>query len=293
MRYVLVTGSSGFVGQYVVRALLAAGFPVLGVSGSGGGAHTDARYLRKAVDLTDCLKLEKLFEDHPISHVVHLAAIAHVTKGMDDSWSRYYRVNTLAGKTLFKCAAARDIPVFFASTVDVYGVTRGEVTADTRPAPVGNYATSKYLAEEALRRICARFTIARFAPVYSDENRTDLRKRYCLRYPDLCYLIGRGKEYEMLSAENAAALAADWCRDPGAYRPVLNVCDRERLRTGELIDREKRQGRARHVLRIPAFAAVPARRLAGFSAKLSLPLSKLFDPIVIARDAAWTGGKHG
>lgn len=256
MNYVLVTGSNGMLGKCVVSELLKAGYNVLGVSIEGKASITHDNYIYKKLDLTKCIEVEELFIEYNISQVIHLAAIAHISKGMDDSWSQYYRVNTLCSKTLFICANQKNIPVFFASSIDVYGITDGELDEKSIPNPVGSYARSKWMAENILKEICLtnKYMIARFAPIYTNENKKDIRKRFYLNYPKVCYRIGKGKEYEFLSIDKVVDVILWWLKNSNNIKDTINVRDNKRFNTKELIIEEKAVGNGNVLIKIPEWA---------------------------------------
>ena len=158
---ILLTGASGMLGSRAALALCEAGHTVIGVD---------------------------VAEDR----VIHLAALAHVTNETDLSWSRYFRMNVLISQHVFENAARLGIPVFFSSTVDVYGIPVGPINEATPPAPVGGYARSKYEAEQRLLKLMGDTPafIARFAPVYSADDMHDVQKRYYLKYPSVAFTVG-------------------------------------------------------------------------------------------------------
>lgn len=253
MKHILVTGSNGMLGQHIVKGLVEAGQNVLGVSIEKEANYRHDNYIYQSLDLTRCMDVEALFEAKNISHIIHLAAIAHTYKGMDDTWSNYYRINTLCSKTIFMCANDRSIPVFFASSIDVYGITNGEVNEDTLPSPVGSYACSKWMAEEALKDICkdTPYMIARFAPIYTSENQKDIRKRYYLRYPKVCYKLGKGKEYEFLAVEKVVRIINQWVAKAYESKEIINIRDDKRFNSKDLIEDERLKGNAKIVIWIP------------------------------------------
>lgn len=281
MRYVLVTGSNGMLGQQVVRSLVDAGYNVAGISLKREPLYKHEKYLYFSLDLTKCLDVEKIFQEYEITHIIHLAAIAHTYRGMDASWSRYYRINTMCSKTLFKCADERNIPVFFASTIDVYGLTGAEVTEDTQPRPVGFYARSKHLAEEYLKKLGIPYAIARFAPIYSDGDRKDIQKRLFLKYPSICYKMD--KEYEFLSTNKAVDIVLRWVDKPEQIKGIFNVKDEERHKSRDLILAEKSMGHASLVIHIPLLVVRLLEKTAAVllknNAMLSFKANKLLKPI--------------
>jgi len=173
---------------------------------------------------------------------------------MDISWNNYYRINTMCSKTLFQSAKALGIPVFFASTIDVYGIQKDTtVDENTIPAPIGAYARSKLMAEHALKEICEHSTymIARFAPIYSENNMKDIQKRCYLKYPRVAYKIGNGTEYEFLSVEKAVEILLKWISKPAVAHNIINVRDENRFDTNLLIKEERFNGNTKIIIRMP------------------------------------------
>ena len=78
---ILVTGSAGMIGGYVVKELIEKGHKVVGVDRVMPRAELRAKSeeLRKDVvlDLSDKEAINKLFEDKKIDRCIHLAALAH------------------------------------------------------------------------------------------------------------------------------------------------------------------------------------------------------------------------
>lgn len=143
-------------------------------------------------------------------------------------------------------------PSVFSSSVDIYGITKGVIDENTEPKPIGAYAKSKYLAEKSLIEIAKQpYLIARFAPIYTEDDKRDIHRRYYISYPKLCYLIGDGMEYEFLSSKNAVNIILEWAKDPKNIKGILNVCDAKRYDTKELIRVDKENGLAHRVIKLP------------------------------------------
>ena len=133
---ILLTGASGMLGSRVALALCDRGHRVVGVD-IAGAKVVHERYTHAVCDLTRPDDVAELFTAHPVDRVIHLAALAHVTGEKDLSWSRYFMLNVLASQHVFEQAARARIPVFFASTVDVYGLQRDAITEATPPRAGG------------------------------------------------------------------------------------------------------------------------------------------------------------
>lgn len=252
MKSILVTGSNGLLGKKVVEALLNEGYYVTGVSIEKESKTNNARFKYISANLTNVIELEDIFNENEFTHVIHLAAIAHAIKGLKISWSTYYRVNTLLSRNIFECASQREIPIFYSSTVDVYGITKGLINEDTKPNPIGYYSTSKYLAEKSLQEVAKQpYLIARFTPVYTEENKRDIQRRYYIRFPYLSYLIDGGIEYEFLSDKNVINIVLKWVVSSEKLSGIINVCDEKKYNTKELIMEDREKGLARNVIKIP------------------------------------------
>lgn len=269
---ILLTGASGMLGSRAAQELCEQGHRVLGVDRAPAKfAHANYEHVR--CDLTRPDDVEAVFAAHEIDRVIHLAALAHVTGEADLSWNRYFRLNVLASQSVFECAARERIPVFFASTVDVYGIQSGVITEATAPAPVGGYARSKYLAEQRLAALMGNtpYLIARFAPVYTEEDRHDIQKRYYLKYPSVAFVVGRGMRYAFLDVQRVIHVIALWAKCETAPRGVVNIADDADFDSAQMVLEERREGRAARVIHVPGWVG----RLGLWAAKLCPPMLRL------------------
>jgi GDP-4-dehydro-6-deoxy-D-mannose reductase len=134
---VLVTGSSGFVGPWLVAHLAACGDEVV--------------ELDPSVDVTDLTALRAAMDKAEPEAVCHLAAQASVARSWEDP-AGTYAVNTLG--TLHLCQAASELAerprVLLVASAEVYGTVRPEdlpITEDHPYAPNNPYSASKAAAE--------------------------------------------------------------------------------------------------------------------------------------------------
>lgn len=279
---VLVTGSAGMIGSYVVKGLIEKGHTVIGVDRRKNDNVTpnDNRLTQVVLDLSSKDDVNKVFEENKIDRCIHLAALAH-TKGVaDTSWEAFKKVNVDCAENLFEACAKYNVPVLFISTVDAIGMVKGLITPDSELNPISNYGKSKAMAEGRLKEIwkewnnCANegnsqtcldtaacsqlsfgYNIYRFSPVYTEDVKRDIQKRYYLKYPDWAYLIGGGQQFEVLNVKKAVSSMVEWV-DKEVDNTIHIIKDEELLDSAKVIAEEKSEGRAKHVLHFPRWMVV-------------------------------------
>lgn len=96
--------------------------------------------------------------------IIHTAALVH-KKEQPDMEQMYYDINYTLTKELAKKAISdlakynatsqkkKKLQFVFLSTMSVYGIVSGRITADTKTAPVNFYGKSKLQAEEVLQEL--------------------------------------------------------------------------------------------------------------------------------------------
>ena len=246
---VLVTGSAGMIGGYVVKGLIEKGHTVIGVDRISKDTKLEG-LAQIILDLSSKEGVMQLFDDKKIDRVIHLAALAHSAGVKNLSWETYRKINVECAENLFEACAKHGVPVLFISTVDAIGMVKGEITSETKLNPISNYGKSKAMAEGRLVEICKVWNIYRFSPVYTPEIKRDIEKRYYLKYPNWAYKVGEGGQFEVLNVTGAVAAMVNWV-DKEVDNTIHVIKDKDLLDINELINAEKAEGRARHVLWFP------------------------------------------
>lgn len=153
MEYSLVTGGAGFVGAHVVRDLLAAGHNVIVLDDLSGGFEenipAEAQFIKGSI--TDHELLEKLFNDHKIKYVYHLAAYA--AEGLSHFIKRFnYNNNLIGSVNLINESIKHKVSCFvFTSSIAVYGALEPPMTEAMTPVPEDPYGIAKLAVEQELR----------------------------------------------------------------------------------------------------------------------------------------------
>jgi GDP-4-dehydro-6-deoxy-D-mannose reductase len=134
----VVTGSSGFVGRYLVRHLEEGGDEVTGLDRHSG------------VDVTDPEAVRSFFARHRPDAVYHLAAVSHVGSSFSAPLG-VFRVNAEGALNVLRAALdASASRVLVVGSADEYGTVATEdlpITEDTPLRPLSPYGASKVAAE--------------------------------------------------------------------------------------------------------------------------------------------------
>ncbi|MER6629830.1 UDP-glucose 4-epimerase GalE [Streptomyces sp. NPDC000987] len=154
----LITGGAGYIGAHVARSMSDAGERVLALddlsAGVAGRLPADVPLVRGSS--LDAGLLKRVFAEHEVTGVVHLAARKQVAESVAQP-ARYYQENVGGLGTLLEAVAEAGIRKFvFSSSAAVYGSPDVDlITEDTPCAPVNPYGETK-LAGEWLVRAAGR-----------------------------------------------------------------------------------------------------------------------------------------
>jgi len=154
----LVTGAAGFIGSHVAEQLLLGGHEVVALDDLSGGFADNVP--RGAVfvegSVLDQGLLARLFREHRITHVFHLAAYA--AEGLSHFIRRFNYTNNVVGSmNVLNEAVKADVGTFvFTSSIAVYGVNQTPMRESLTPMPEDPYGVAKFAVEldlQAARRM--------------------------------------------------------------------------------------------------------------------------------------------
>ena len=242
------------IGGYVVKGLLEKGHTIIGVDRRKSDYEHES-FNQVVLDLSSKEAVMHLFEDNKIDRAIHLAALAHTAGVKDLSWEAFKKANVDCAESVFEACAKHEVPILFISTVDAIGMVKGTITPDTELNPISNYGKSKAMAEGRLKEICKVWNIYRFSPVYTQDVKRDIEKRYYLKSPNWAYRIGNGGQFEVLDVNRAVDALVKWV-EKDVDNTIHVIKDPELLDSNALIAAERAEGRAKHVLRIPRWMVV-------------------------------------
>ena len=153
MPYSLVTGGAGFIGAHVARSLINSGKNVLILDDLSGGFEENIPKEAKFIEgsITDHQLLEKIFNEHEIEYVYHLAAYA--AEGLSHFIKRFNYTNNLTGSVnLINEAIKHKVKCFvFTSSIATYGALPPPMRENMIPAPEDPYGIAKLAVEMDLK----------------------------------------------------------------------------------------------------------------------------------------------
>jgi len=189
---ILVTGAAGFIGSHVAHLLLDRGDRVVGLDNLNDyydPTLKDARLARLAprtgfsferVDVADGAALTRVFKDHAIDRVVHLAAQAGVRYSMVNPMA-YVEANVTGFTNILeRCRHGGVRHLVYASTSSVYGSNTDMPfrVGQSCDHPLSFYAATKKANELMAHTYAALFglpcTGLRFFTVYGPWGRPDM-----------------------------------------------------------------------------------------------------------------------
>lgn len=158
---VLITGSSGFVGQETCKYLTEKEWEIIGFDLMNGGQ-----------DITDFESLEKVVLKHKPDRILHLAATARFSDA-DKNPIRAFRTNAWGTKNIAEIGKKYHIPIVYSSTGSVYMPVNETppITEEFSATGNSNYACSKRLGELWLMEIANPWIILRYGHLYGAEKR--------------------------------------------------------------------------------------------------------------------------
>ncbi|MBO9592979.1 MAG: SDR family oxidoreductase [Niabella sp.] len=164
---ILVTGSNGLVGSYVVQQLLDAGHQVYASSRtpdlSAFDGHPGYRFIQ--LDFTDPYMLDAVFEAVQPDVVVHSGAMSK-PDDCELNQAEAYKVNTAGTLQLLLNAADYKSFFIFLSTDFIFNGKQGMHREDDPADPISYYGRTKLEAEEAVKAYDHDWAIVRTVFVY-------------------------------------------------------------------------------------------------------------------------------
>lgn len=150
---VLITGANGMLGQDLSPILEDAGAFVI---------ETDVDTL----DITNMKEVKNTLINVRPDMVIHCAAYTNVDKAEED-FDTAYKINVLGSENLAKICSELDILIVYISTDYVFdGTAISPLNPNSPTNPINNYGKTKLEGENAIRKYCTKYYIARTSWLY-------------------------------------------------------------------------------------------------------------------------------
>jgi len=160
---ILLTGATGYIGSHTWVELLNAGHQVLGIDNLCNSSPAVVKRIEQITgksvqflegDVRDEAFLTQLFTDHPISMVVHFAALKAVGESVLEPL-KYYQNNIDGLLTLLKVMQKKQCHQFvFSSSATVYHPNNPIPYVEGMPlGSTSPYGWTKYMSEQILRDV--------------------------------------------------------------------------------------------------------------------------------------------
>ncbi len=158
---VLVTGGAGYIGSHTCLLLIEAGFEVVVVDNLSNSSLESLRRVEKLtdhyirfykVDITDKAALQKVFDEHEFTAVVHFAGLKAVGESSQIPLT-YYHHNVYGSIALLEVMQANNCKrIVFSSSATVYGDPASVPIREDFPTSATNpYGRTKLFIEEIIR----------------------------------------------------------------------------------------------------------------------------------------------
>ncbi len=255
---ILLTGASGFIGQYVLKEL--DGYPLRLLVLPNDHALPELQKFAETVtaDITQPESLPRALDG--VTHIVHLAGYVNGGRGPID---KFMAINAQGTVNLTQAAREAGVTHFiYTSSITVYGHTQ-EVDEESPPVSTPGYPASKIQAEKTLRQLLPeKTTILRLPLVLGAGDQGFISPAIdAFRKSGKVVIIGSGKApWSVLTASDAAKAIALCITVPVTRGRTYNVLG-ETITNGELLRAIGRMANCAREIHLPYYIAWTAATL--------------------------------
>jgi len=162
---VLVTGANGLVGQKVVQQLNDYSFQVIATGKGNSRIPFTQNSVYISADITNKNEVFSIFEQYPITHVIHCAAVTNVDF-CELNPIECYKGNVEAVEFIVQACEKHSSKLIHVSTDFIFDGLNGPYDEEAKPNPLSIYGNSKLQAEEYIAKSKISWAIARTILVY-------------------------------------------------------------------------------------------------------------------------------
>ena len=173
---VLVTGARGMLGQDLC--------PIL-----EDNAYDVIETTKDSMNITDYKLVEAILKKESPDIVIHCAAYTNVDLA-ESEYEKAYSINVKGTENIAKASNLIDAKVIYISTDYVFdGEKNTPYLPNDMPNPINNYGKTKYLGEEAIKKYCKKYYIARTSWLYGHHSNNFVEKIISLKDKDKLFVV--------------------------------------------------------------------------------------------------------
>ena len=284
MNKILITGSTGFVGQKLCKKLISDNYLIREAVRSSSKKRFDKREIFNVGGIDKSTNWSASLKD--IDCVIHCAARAHVmNENKLETLAIYRKVNVDGTRNLAEqCAKAGVKRLIFLSSIKVNGEKTEESFSfrhDDNPKPKDAYGISKWEAELALQQVSKKYgieiVIIRSPLVYGPNVKGNFLKLINIAARRIPLPISRVNNIRsFVCIENLIDLISCCIKHPAAAGKIFLVSDNKDMSTPELIKKiSKAMGKSQYFIPIPVFILQLLGAVIGKSSEIERLVSNL------------------
>ena len=228
---ILVTGGAGYIGSHAVHRLLDAQYKPVVLDDFSTGRRVLLPDEAIVIDgnAGDASLLDALFQEHPITAVMHFAASVSVAESVSQP-GLYYRNNSVNTLTLLERMTNAGINrLIFSSTAAVYGTAGADMQPldeKTPPQPANPYGQSKLICEKIILDYAATHGLKSAILRYFNVAGADRKGRTGLIADAATHLIKIAAETAVGKRDKLTVFGNDYpTPDGSAIRDYIHVDD--------------------------------------------------------------------
>jgi len=214
VKKILITGISGYIGQ-CLNQYLKKKYRIIGV---------DKKKIKLknfyVCNLLNKKKLINIFQKKKPDLIIHLAALSIIDE--TKKYSDFYKNNVLATKNIIEVMEITNTKkIIFASTAAIFKEKQGNISEDDIKKPISNYAKTKYLCEQILKKSRLNVLSFRFFNVCSSMYKFGCGEKH---KPETHFIPSA--VYKALSNQNIYVFGQNFkTKDGSAIRDYFHIVD--------------------------------------------------------------------
>ncbi|MDD3322171.1 MAG: sugar nucleotide-binding protein [Paludibacter sp.] len=148
MKTILITGSSGFIGNYLAEKFRE-DYIIIGIDKESIERKFNGFFYK--IDIKNYKEIEKVFDLHSIDYVIHAAAEKSLSK-CENNFEAAYHTNFTATIEIYNLAKRKNAKFIFISSDQVFDGKHGNYLEESNTKAINQYGELKVLAENILKK---------------------------------------------------------------------------------------------------------------------------------------------